>query len=400
LESYGRDAEQQVTESMVQGQTKRRVFFLVDSFHFGGTETQAVELACRLDSARYEVTLGCLRKEGPLLAKMDASAVQVIEFHPTGGIDSLNGLKQLLRLTFFLHRGGYDIVHTHDLWSNLMGIPAAKMARVPAVICSQRDLSHDKWYKSRRGRFLRRLQNLSSAILTNAAPIRDGLIQNAGFPPGKVRVIHNGVDVQRFRTAMRDRERLFAGAGRDKLIVLVGNMRSDVKGHPWLIAAAPKVISRFPQTRFVLVGEGPLQGDFERRVKVLNLQKNFVFLGRRSDIPDVLAACDIAVLPSKSEGMPNAVLEYLAAGRPTVASSVGGNLEVIQDEVTGLLVPAQDSEALAAALIRLLEDERLACKLAIAGQEYLRANFSFEKLVSDIDALYTELLDHRERASS
>ena len=98
--------------------------------------------------------------------------------------------------------------------------------------------------------------------------------------------------------------------------------------------------------------------------------------------------------------MPNAVLEYLAAGRPTVASSVGGNLEVIQDEVTGLLVPAQDSEALAAALIRLLEDERLACKLAIAGQEYLRANFSFEKLVSDIDALYTELLDHRERASS
>src|SRR5580700_4015693 len=116
---------------------RRKVFFLLDSLNIGGTETQAVELATRLDSARYEVTLGCLRARGPLLEKLAGTAVSVREFYPKGGSDSMHGIYQMFRLAIFLRRGGFRIVHAHDLYANLLGIPAAVIARVPVIISSQ-----------------------------------------------------------------------------------------------------------------------------------------------------------------------------------------------------------------------------------------------------------------------
>src|SRR6266513_3876713 len=121
---------------------QRKVFHLVDSLEVGGTETQAVELALRLPKAEYDVTLGCMRAQGPLLDRLRGTNVVVEEFYPKGGIDSPGGIYQLLRLTAFLRRGKFEVVHTHDLWSNLMGVPAARLAGVPAIISSQRDLSH------------------------------------------------------------------------------------------------------------------------------------------------------------------------------------------------------------------------------------------------------------------
>ena len=331
--SGGRDCRQEPTGA------RRRVFFLVDSLNVGGTETQAVELATRLNPQRYEVTLGCLRARGPLLEKLAGSSASVREFYPKGGVDSANGVYQLLRLAIFLRRGGFQIVHTHDLYSNLMGIPAAVMARVPVIISSRRDLGHFDWYQSGRRVWLRRLQNLSTAVLTNANAIREALLVEDHFAAQKVRIIHNGVDVERFGHGSRDRNWLMPGKGHEKWIVLVGNMHSDVKGHPWLIAAAAGISHEFPRIRFVLVGDGAQRKAFEQRVAELGLETHFSFLGLRDDVPRILACCDIAVLPSRVEGLPNAVLEYLAAGLPTVASRVGGNAEIVQDGKTGLLVP-------------------------------------------------------------
>jgi glycosyltransferase involved in cell wall biosynthesis len=182
---------------------------------------------------------------------------------------------------------------------------------------------------------------------------------------------------------------------RNQLIVLVGNMHSDVKGHPWLIAAAPEIVREFPQVRFVFAGDGEQRKDFEQQAARLGVGPNLLFLGRRSDIPQILACCDVAVLPSRAEGLPNAVLEYLAAGLPVVASSVGGNVEIIRDGATGLLVPPENSDALAAALLRLLRDPQFARKLAEDGHRFVEENFSFERLIADTDRLYTELLEQR-----
>jgi L-malate glycosyltransferase len=283
------------------------------------------------------------------------------------------------------------------LWTNLMGVLAARMAGVPAIVSSRRDLAHFDWYQGRRRNWLRRIQNLSGAVLANATPIRDALIAEDGFAPAKLRVIHNGVDTEKFRRGARDRERLFPGTQNQTLVVVVGNMHSDVKGHPWLIAAAPAVLQEFPRTKFIFGGDGDARPGFEAQVGKLGLQSSFKFLGRRSDIPDVLASCDIAVLPSRAEGLPNAVLEYMAAGLPTIASRVGGNAELIQDGMTGLLVPPEDSQALAVALLRLLRDPELSRRMATAGQKVAVENYSFERLIREVDALYTELLNRRRR---
>src|SRR5579862_8943535 len=254
---------------------RRRVFYLLDSLNVGGTETQAVELARRLDPSHYEVTLGCLLAQGPLLEKLRGTEDRIEEFHPRGGIDSAGGIYQLFRLTAFLRRGRFDVVHTHDLWSNLMGVPAARMAGIPAIISSRRDLGHLDWYESGRRVWLRRIQNLSNVVLANANPIRDSLIADDGFAPDKVRVIRNGVDVERFANVAKNREQMFPGSSNQKLIVLVGNMHTDIKGHPWLIAAAPNVRAQFPGVRFVFVGDGAQRAEFERQVSELGLAENF-----------------------------------------------------------------------------------------------------------------------------
>lgn len=372
--------------------SRRRVFHLVDSLNVGGTETQAVELALRMPTSAYSITLGCLLAQGPLLERLKGSTVRVEEFHPRGGLDSSGGFYEMLRLAAYLRRERFEVVHCHDLWSNLMGVPAARIARVPAVISSQRDLSHLDWYRGTKRRVLRKIQGMSSVLLANATPIRDALVREDGFPPLKLRVIHNGVDISKFQRGGRDRERLFPGAGSGKLVVLVGNMHSDVKGHPWLIMAAPAVLKEFPETRFIFAGEGEARPTFERQVEALGISTAFRFLGCRTDVPDILASCDIAVLPSKAEGLPNAVLEYMAAGLPTIVSRVGGNPELVQDGVTGLLVPAEDSDALRDALLRLLHDPEMSARIAANGRRMATQDFSFERLVREVDELYSELL--------
>ncbi|HYM75128.1 MAG TPA: glycosyltransferase [Candidatus Dormibacteraeota bacterium] len=374
---------------------RRKIFFLLDSLNVGGTEVQAVELATRLSPARYDVTLGCLQARGPLLQKLKGTAVSVREFYPKGGFDSVHGIYQMLRLAMFLRRGRFQIVHTHDLYANILGIPAAVVARVPVIISSQRDLAHLDLYKTRRRVWLRRLQKLSSAVLTNANAVREAVLAEDHFTPEKVRVIYNGVDLERFSQDSRDRDWLIPNGSDEKWIVLVGSMYSDVKGHPWLISAAETVVKEFPAARFLLVGDGARRKDFESRVAQLGLEKYFYFLGRRDDVPRILACCDIAVLPSRAEGLPNAVLEYLAAGLPTVASRVGGNVEIIGESEHGLLVPPEDSPLLAQGLLRLLRDPGFAASLGRKGRAFVAAEFSFQRMIEKTDQMYTELLRSR-----
>jgi glycosyltransferase involved in cell wall biosynthesis len=386
------DPEETVLPKLAPAHAMRKVFFLVDSLNVGGTETQAVELALRIPKAGYEVTLGCLRAEGPLHEKLTATRVRLMEFYPAGGIDSPGGVYQLLRLGWFLRKEKFKIVHTHDLWSNLLGIPAAFLARVPVKISSRRDLAHFEWYQGSRRKWLQRLLNLSDVILANATAIRDSLIADDKFPLAKIRVIPNGIDVEKFRATSDNRELLFSGCADGPLVVLVGNMHTDVKGHPWVIGSASLVLREFPKTRFIFVGDGEQRGEFERQVQELGLMEHFFFLGRRSDIAEILASCDVGILPSRTEGMSNALLEYMAAGLPVVASRIGGSTEIVQEGVTGFLIPCEDSPALGEAILKLLRNKQGARQMGLAGQKLVAQNFGFERLVQNVDQLYTEVL--------
>src|SRR5437879_1185104 len=212
----------------------------------------------------------------------------------------------------FLHRGRFQVVHAHDPWANLLGVPAAWLARTPIIISSRRYLADPEEQRDRplrrkwRNKAARMLFRLSTNVVVNSTSVRDVLVKRDGLPPEKIRVIHNGVDLDRFASARRDREGLFPGVGNSsKLIAVVANMHSRVKGHACLIAAACTVCREVPEAIFILIGDGKERTKLAQQVREAGLEESFLFLGFRDDVPELLAGCDLAVLPSASEGLPN-----------------------------------------------------------------------------------------------
>lgn len=375
-----------------------RVFYMMGSARLGGSESQVVEIARRLNSGRHRVTMGCLTADGPFIEVLRQAGIPVVEFPVSGGLLRPRGIYQLLRLAWFLRQGRFDVVHTHDLWSNLLGVPAAWLARVPMIISSRRDLAHFWWYTPRNRKILRHVQNLSTFVLTNSEAVRDFLVREDGFAPTKLRVIRNGVDFVRFASARGKRDHLLPRVNHNhKLVAVVANMNLPVKGHTYLIEAARTICRALPQTTFLLIGDGRQRPKLEQQVRGLGLEENFLFLGYRKDVPELLSCCDLSVLASTAEGLPNAALESMAAGLPVVATSVGGTVEVIEDGVSGLLAPPRNPEILAQAILRVLQDQELARRLAEAGQERARTHFSFTRVLLELKELYEES-QHRETA--
>ena len=367
-----------------------RVLYLVTSLDVGGTETQLTQVAVRLHSTSHHVTVGCLRAEGPFLEVLQRAGIPVVEFRKKGTLFSANGVYQLLRLSIFLRRGQFDVVHTHDLWANLLGVPAGWLARTPVIISSRRYLADLDWYTPWRNKIIRTIYRLSTHVIVNSASVRQLLIERDRLPSEKIHVIYNGVDVDRFAGARRDRGRLLGGVGSgSRLIAVVANMYGQVKGHACLIEAARIVCRAVPSAKFVLVGDGAERPKLEQQVGQVGLEKNFLFLGRRSDVPELLACCDLSVLPSEAEGMPNSVLESMAAGIPVVATRVGGTSEIILDGVDGLLVPPRNPPALADAILRVLQDADLARRLSRNGQARMRTHFSYDRLIAQLEQLYS-----------
>lgn len=367
------------------------VMYLVETLNVGGTETQLVQVALRLRAMSVPVTVGCLSAEGPLLEILQQAGIPIVEFPKGKTLLSLNGLYQVLRLAIFLRRGRFRVLHAYDLLGNLLGVPAAWLARMPIIVSSRRYLADVEWYRPWRNKIICMLYGLSTHVIVNSAAVRDLLVQRDRSPKEKIHILHNGVDVDRFGGARRDRQALLPAVGSgSKLIAVVANMYIAGKGHPCLIAAAAPICRKFPQAIFLLIGDGPERAKFERQATEAGLQKNFLFLGRRKDVPELLACCDLSVLPSEAEALPNSVLEAMAAGLPVVATCVGGIPEIIQDGENGLLVPPQDSEALTNAVIRILQDPDLAKKLGTAGQTRMRTQFGFDRLLQSLEQLYSK----------
>jgi glycosyltransferase involved in cell wall biosynthesis len=243
----------------------------------------------------------------------------------------------------------------------------------------------------------RRLQKvvcrLADCVLVNAEAIRESLLKQ-GYDPGNIVVIRNGITLSKFagkgRGAPLRQELGFPLSAR---LVAVFSRLNRMKGVQYFLNAAMVLAGRFPDVYFLVVGDGGSKRELEEHACRVGLGRRIVFTGFRSDIPDLLSAVAISVLPSLSEGTSNTLLESMAAGIPVIATTVGGNPEVIEDGVSGLLVAPRDSAALAAAASRLLEDEGLALRLGQAGMERVSELFSIEGSVHQTEHLYERLLD-------
>jgi glycosyltransferase involved in cell wall biosynthesis len=359
------------------------VFLMTDSFETGGSERQFVTLAGALDREQFRLHLGCIQKKGGFLAGFE----DTFPFPLENNLYGLGSWRTRLRLGGYLRRNRIAIAHAFDFYTNLMLIPAARLAGVPIVIGSQRQLG-DLLSPAKAWAQVAALQ-FCDRVVCNSHAAAQRLVDQ-GVSRRRVVVIGNGLTPAAFAQAQPALPRVPG----ELRIGMLARMNTGSKNHKLFLRAAARVVSRFPQAEFVLVGDGPLRPELEKAAESLGLGTRAVFLGDRKDIPAVLASLDVTVLPSDSESLSNAILESMAAGVPVVASEVGGNPELLS-EGRGLLVKPGSEEALAHALATLLGSAGLRERLGESAKNFAGENFTVENMRQKHEELYAELLEEK-----
>lgn len=364
-----------------------RILVLIDTNIGGraGTEQHLGTLVEHLDYGRFAVHVLQLAPTVPRERGRIAGAT--FDHLPIQKLLSLQGARGAARVLREMRRGRYDCVLSFFETADVLSALLAHRAGVGARVSSRRDTG---FRHSRRLRWVyRRLNRRFARVVAASEAIRQSLLEE-GWLPGRVRLIPNGVDTGRFEKGDGAVLRRELGIPRDAFVLgTVANL-SPVKDHPTVIDALGRLHAAGRPAHLLLAGEGPLRETLERRVAEAGLGDHVHFLGRRQDIPDVLAAVDVVVLASHSEGLSNALLEASAAGRPIVATRVGGNPEVVVDGRTGFLVPVDDPEAIRTAVERLADDTALRAALGYAGQEHVRRGFSVEAMVRAYETVFAE----------
>jgi glycosyltransferase involved in cell wall biosynthesis len=369
---------------------KIKLLQMLTNFHIGGTERQVANLALGIDPSHFDLHLACLRHSGELLAELETLRVPRSEFR-IGPLYSPKTLWQGIRLAHYVRRNVIQIVHSFGFYPNVFTVPVARLAGAVIVVASIRDTGDLLTGVQRR--LLKLVCRLADCVLVNAEAIRENLIEQ-GYDPSNIVVIRNGITLPKAsgkeRSAALRRE---LGIPLSARVVAVFSRLNRMKGVQYFLDAAMVLAGRFPDVHFLVVGDGGSKTELEEHARGLGLGQRIVFTGFRGDVPDLLSEAAISVLPSLSEGTSNTLLESMAAGIPVVATRVGGNPEVVEDGVSGLLVPPRDSAALAAAMARLLEDPDLALRLGRAGMRRVSELFSIDGSVHQTEHLYQRLVD-------
>jgi glycosyltransferase involved in cell wall biosynthesis len=363
---------------------RRRVLHYVDSDIFGGNEEAALHLLASLDPARYEPVL--LHHPNPGIARLiDGAAGLGIRTRGVARVNQRRRLAGVFRLWQAIRSERPAILHAHLSWplACKYGVLAAWLARVPAIVATA------QLYVELRGNRhhpfglwpLRRIIAVSEEV--KARYVRDLRI-----PERKIVVVRNGIRVPPAGRMPNPVLRAELVRGRPNYVVLTPARLHPQKGHAILLAAAVQV----PDATFVLAGDGPLRAELEQRARELGVAGRCLFLGHRPDVPDLLAAADLLVLPSLFEGLPVSVLEAMAAQRPVVATAIGGTDDAVTHELTGLLVPPGDPSALAAAIRRARADPALAQRLAAAGRERVESEFSSVTTAREVMKVYDDVM--------
>jgi len=354
-----------------------------------GAEMVLVEAAARLNRERFKVICGLLT---PDTEGLIPPGLATVDFRMPG----LNGwvwLRFLFKLCWVIYRQRVDLIHVNSYVPGNYARLAAALMQVPLVIDHWHGFS--RFSRKRRFicRFLARFTDLSLAV---SPGVKDYLVKEIGLAPDKIRVVANGVDIAAIDAARpRAEMRRELGLPEDAPVIgLVGRLDHWGKGHKELFAAMARLTARYP-VQALIVGGGRRAAEIKQAAADLGLAGQVHFLGSRRDVPDLLHAMDIFVLPSYSEGLSLALMEAMAASLPVVATTVGGNPDLVTDGVTGLLIPPKDADTLAAALERLLADPAWAKTLGEKARQQVQENYSLDRLGREINAIYEELVEER-----
>lgn len=359
------------------------LFLMINTLETGGSERQFTLLAQNIDSANFQLHLGCVNRRGVL-----ADQLGCVPQFPLGG--SLFGWKSLLtRFKLSRHLRGKHVlvVHAFDFYANLTLIPAARLARVPVIIGSHRqfgDLLTPTQFRAQAAAF-----RWCDAVACNSQAAADRL-HAAGVPREKLVIIGNALPPEAFQTtlpALSPRPGVLR-------VGMVARMNADYKNHAGFLRIAAQIHQRMPDVEFLLVGDGPLRPALQQHAASLGLGDRVLFLGERHDIPQVLASMNVAVLTSDSESLSNAILEAMAASLPVVAYNVGGNAELVNDERGSLITPKNEND-FANAIYRLLSDSQLREQQGIRARRFVEEKFSLDQTRRRYEDLYLNLLEKK-----
>jgi glycosyltransferase involved in cell wall biosynthesis len=340
----------------------------------------------RYDATRFSVSLCGLKGPEPATRWLEEQGVAVR--HLGRGRFDPRILSDLVSLA---RERRARILHVH-------GYAAADFGRLAARATGARLVLHEHFADPRMPVYQavadRLLAPLTDRAIAVSRSTRTFLIEERGVPPARVRLIYNGAPLDEFAPAGAERARrvrLELGLPTDAPVVgSIGRLNAQ-KGHRYLVEATPRLLAAQPAARVLIVGDGDLAGELREQARQLGVAARVVFAGHRSDVPDLLAAVDVFCVSSLYEGTPLALFEAMAAGRAVVSTSVDGCREVLEDGDTGLLVPPEDADALAEALVRVLGDPELRAGLGRRALEASR-RYDVRSCVAQMEALYDEVL--------
>lgn len=360
---------------------------LAGSAAYGGGERYLELLFDRLDRARYR-TLLISPEPGPFVGRMKERGVETHLVHLAPLFNPL----ALWRLTRLLARERVTILQTHGARANFYGRIAGRLAGVPVIISTVHNSLKDyevrvftRWLYATA---LRLTLSLVHRIICVSDSNRRDLIDECPTAAARIQTVYNGVDLSAFPSRPnRKKVREELGIVPGPVLVMIARL-TEAKGHRYLLQALPRLLETWPRLCCVFAGDGELRDQLHRLAVELAVERSCRFVGVREDIVDIMAAADVVVLPSLSEGFPFVLLEALAMGCPVVASRVNGIPELIENRKTGLLVPARDPQALATAIREVLNDPTAASKMGAEGQAVVRERFTVDRMVANTTAIF------------
>jgi L-malate glycosyltransferase len=375
---YPPDTIQEVSQSIP-------VMLMVRELGPGGTERQLTEVARALNPSCFQVHVGCFH-EGVRANDLRAAGVSILRL-PVTSFMRPNAVFGAWQLGRYLRRHGVKVVHTFDSPLNCFGVPVARAFGVPVVLSSQR--AHRHLTPGPYLRILRMTDHLVNGIVVNSESVRRELIENEHVPAKRVHLCYNGIDTERFHPHGRARVPALQRAG---LVVGVVCVLRPEKGLHTLIRAFAEIAPLQPDAVLAIVGSGPELAGLQALAQELGIAERCVFQPAVADVAPWLRSIDIFVLPSLSEALSNSLMEAMACGCACIASSAGGNPELIKSGETGFLFEPGHSRALAEQLALLLRDPELPFRLAKNASQLIRERFSLQASAARMAEIYTSYM--------
>lgn len=370
--------------------SRKKILIITDVFKkIGGSERNIIQLLHGMDQAKFEACVACYYS-GELALAMRAEGFQIYGLR-RGGIYSMRGVSNIVFLYNLIRKEKIDLILTYHEGSDFLGFVLSKLCAIP-IISNRRDmgyktrLPHRVAYKLF-GRYF-------DGAITVSDAVKNEVIKRGWFKEGKVWCIHNGINVEEYNNHL-NRESIKRSIGIEAsncVVGLIGNIKR-IKGIRFFLGAASLICARKPGIEFVIIGhdlneEGNSMNDMKLLAKEMNIDDRVHFLGGRKDIGDLISIFDVAVISSLSEGFSNVLLEYMACGKPVVATDVGGNREAVIYGETGLLVPAGNSQKLAEAIRVFLDNRDIALKYGLSGRKRVEKEFTLKRMIGKYENIF------------